>query len=93
VDGRIGIPDGDELEGAAASNGSGAPSQQFVFVWHRGQSHLVAIGSNSEPQKSHVISRIVTAGLRAIKRHAGVVSPPKCYGCATECAPRQHAHL
>ncbi len=28
----------------------GAPSQQLAFMWQWGQSHRVAIGSNSAPQ-------------------------------------------
>jgi hypothetical protein len=50
--------------------GSGAPSQQFAFTWHRGQSHRVAIGSNSKPQNSHVTLRILIACREGFKRHA-----------------------
>ena len=40
-----------ELVAAGSSHtGSGAPSQQFAFMWQCGQSQRVAIGSNSLPQ-------------------------------------------
>ena len=38
---------------------SGAPSQQFAFMWQCGHSHRVAIGSNSTPQKSQGTVRTV----------------------------------
>lgn len=38
-----------------SGTGHGAPSQQFVFEWQCGQSHLVETGSYGWPQKSQGI--------------------------------------